>query len=116
MQSSSLPCYRQNGWWFEQIRREGSALSLDKLAGPCQKYIGVASVITDSQTNSPLNTVGHLQSVRLNGKRVYLNSGRWAGFHAGREKIPISINAGPNSIVIETCPQFSLSIAETRYW
>lgn len=106
----------QKGWWFEQVRREGFALSLDKLAGPGRRYVGVTSVFSDADTNAWLNTGGHLQTVWLNGERVYLNSGRWAGFHAGRERIPIRLNSGTNSIVIETGSQFSLNITETRYW
>jgi len=106
----------QQSWWFEQIRREGFALSLEKLAGPARRYLGAASVFSASDADAWLNTGGHLQSVWLNNRRVYLNNGRWAGFHAGRERIPVHLNAETNSIIIETGPQFSLNISETRYW
>ena len=57
------------------------------------------------------NTGAHLQTIWLNGKRIYKSEG-WTGWHAGKERVAAELNAGKNTIVIETGSAFFLSITE----
>ena len=105
----------QENWWMDQVRREGYALSVEKLLGQAETHVGVASVRTDKEKQAFLNTGVHLKTVWLNGKKVFQSTG-WTGFHAGKERIPVTLKAGDNAIVIETGSQFSLNITDELLW
>ncbi|HYG75685.1 MAG TPA: SGNH/GDSL hydrolase family protein [Planctomycetota bacterium] len=103
-------------WWQDQERQRGFAMSLDKLAGKASTYYGVATFGQPKARSAFINTGGQLKSVWLNGRNVYKASAEWTGWHAGRERIPVELPAGTNTLVIETGSQFFLSISETNDW
>jgi hypothetical protein len=105
----------QDSWWPDQVRQEGYAMSLEKLAGKAGRYIGVAIWKADKAGTAYLNTGGNLQTVWFNGKRIF-KVGEWDGYHAGTHRIAIDVLAGDNRIVIETGAQFALNITPEVLW
>ncbi len=99
-------------WWLEQERQRGFALTLEKYVGPAAGYLGIATVTTEQAKTACLNVGAQLQAVWLNGEQVYHNDGLWRGWHAGRERVPIHLNAGENTLLIATGNQFFLSITD----
>ncbi len=64
-----------------------------------------------------VNTGAGLQSIWLNGRRIFTpDRGVWTGWHAGRERIPVTLQKGPNTLIIETGKEFFLSITDTDRW
>jgi lysophospholipase L1-like esterase len=102
-------------WWAEQERRRGFAQALDKLAGPGKGYQAVATLQADKSRKVFFNTGAQLQTIWLNGQRIYHNEG-WTGWHAGKERVPAQLQAGRNVIVIETGPAFFLSVTDDNNW
>lgn len=105
----------QSNWWLEGERRRGVALSLKARAGAGVRYVGVAELEEPVARQAVLNTGAGLQAVWLNGERVY-ESKEWAGWHPGRDRIPVALKAGRNTIVIETGENFFLSITPDADW
>ena len=105
----------QDSWWPDQVRQEGYAMSLEKLLGKADHYIGVAAYRADKAGTAWLNTGGSLRSVWFNGKRIF-KAGEWNGYHAGTERIAVGVIAGDNQIVIETGSQFALNITPDALW
>jgi hypothetical protein len=103
-------------WWFDQERQRGFAIALAGKVGKAQRFIGLASVESRAKRRAFINTGASLQSVWLNGEKVYQQGGAWVGWHAGRERIPVVLQAGPNTLVIETGPQFFLSVTDDNRW
>ncbi len=99
----------QTHWWGEQTRQEGFALSLKRVAGPAAKYIGYAKVVCDRPQAACFNTGGHLQAVWLNGETIF-QALEWTGYHAGKERIPVQLRSGENTVVIETGAEFFASL------
>jgi lysophospholipase L1-like esterase len=102
-------------WWDEQERACGFALGLKALLGPAKRYVGIATVKARADAPAVLNTGAGLQAVWLNGVRVYQSDG-WHGWHAGRERLPIALRRGTNTLVIETGENFFLSITDKFDW
>src|SRR5262249_5784777 len=102
-------------WWFDHERRRGFALSLKKVAGPARVYRGVAVLKSEGARKVYFNTGAQLETVWLNGKRIFKNTGG-TGWPAGRERIPAELRAGENVVVIESGEQFFLSVTDTRDW
>lgn len=105
----------QPHWWLDQERKRGYALSLKKLVGPGKGYVGVATLEAKEPRTVYVNTGAQLSSVWLNGKRIYKNES-WTGWHAGKERIPATLKAGRNVLVIETGEQFFLSVTDDNDW
>jgi acyl-CoA thioesterase-1 len=103
------------GWWHDLERQRGFAMSLEKAIGPARKYLGVANLEEKQGRAVYFNTGAHLESIWLNGKRIYKNEG-WTGWHAGKERIPAQLRAGRNVIVIETGGPFFLSCTDDNRW
>lgn len=104
-----------DNWWSEQTRVEGFALSVEKLAGKAPHYLGYATLKADQAKTVYFNTGAHVQTIWLNGKRIYKGEG-WTGYHAGKERIAAQLQAGDNTVVIETGAQFFLSVTDTNRW
>lgn len=102
-------------WWNDQERRRGFAGALDKLAGQAKTYRGVATIEADKTRQVYFNTGGQLQTIWLNGKRIYRSAG-WTGWHAGKERVAAELQAGKNVVIIETGPGFFLSITDDKDW
>jgi lysophospholipase L1-like esterase len=105
----------QTHWWAEQTRQEGFALSLEKLAGKAPRYVAVTTIDSKVARRAYINTGAQLQTVWLNGVRVY-EAKDWTGYHAGRERIPVELREGANALLIETGPQFFVSVTEDNMW
>lgn len=104
-----------DSWWPDQIRQEGYAMALDKRAGKAKRYIGVATVRRDKAVAAFLNTGGALQSVWLNGKQIF-KADLWIGYHIGAKRIAVDLLAGDNRIVIESGPEFALTVTPNLLW
>ena len=102
-------------WWAEQERRRGFAQALDKLAGPGKGYQAVATLQADKSRKVFFNTGAQLQTIWLNGQRIYHNES-WTGWHAGKERVPAQLRAGRNVIVIEMGPAFFLGVTDDNDW
>lgn len=101
--------------WQEHERLRGFAMSLEKTVGAGAAYRAVATVESDRERDAFLNSGAHLQSAWLNGARVY-ESLEWTGWHAGKERVPIRLRKGANTLLIEAGPQFFLSITDNNDW
>jgi hypothetical protein len=53
--------------------------------------------------------------VWVNGKQIYKNEA-WTGWHAGKQRIPVELTAGANTVVIETAANFFLSVTDNNTW
>ncbi len=102
-------------WWLDNERQRGFAVSLPKLVGPAKEYRAVAVVDAKKAGKVFFNTGAQLESVWLNGKRVYHNEG-WTGWHAGKERVPAELREGRNTVVIETGEPFFLSVTDNDDW
>jgi lysophospholipase L1-like esterase len=103
-------------WWQDHERQRGFGMSLDRLVGKGKGFVGVAILETDQPKEVFLNTGAQLQTIWLNGKCIYRNEG-WTGWHAGKERLPATLAAGKNTIVIEVAGNaFFLSITDTNDW
>lgn len=105
----------QDNWWLDGERRRGFALSLKTRIGQAPRYVGVAEIAEPAARQAVLNTGAGLQAAWLNGERVYVNKD-WHGWHAGRERLPVSLKAGRNVIVIEATDNFFLSLTPDADW
>jgi len=105
-----------NNWWLEQERKRGLAVTLEKALGKAPAYEGLAAIEAAQAKTAYLNTGAALQSVWLNGKRVYAAGEEWKGWHPGRERMPVELRAGRNTLVIRTGNAFFLSITDDNTW
>jgi len=96
-------------WWHDQERRRGFAMSLETKVGAARRYQGVAVVEAERIRDVVFLPGASLQTIWLNGRRIYKSEG-WRGWHPGRESVVGRLRAGRNVVVIETGPQFFLSI------
>lgn len=94
-------------------RSRGFATNLHQTGS--QGVIAMAAVSSPQARQVFLNTGATVQSVWLNGELVYQSEG-WSGWHAGKERIPATLRAGENRIVIETGSSFFFSITEQQDW
>lgn len=103
--------------WNEQERQRGFALSLDKIIAPGKSWQGLAALENKSAQPKQVffNTGAQLQSVWLNGERIYQHT-QWRGWHAGRERIAATLKPGLNAVFIETGAQFFLSVTDDNQW
>jgi lysophospholipase L1-like esterase len=104
-----------DSWWSDQVRQEGYAMSLEKVLGKAGRYIGYATVHSVAPATACVNTSGGLKTVWFNGTRIY-TAGKWNGFHAGAERIAVQLNAGTNTVVFESGPQFALTVTPEALW
>jgi len=102
-------------WWRDQERFRGIYLGLDQRLGKAARYLGVADYYAPRPGLGYINTGGLIETVWCNGGRVHRQQG-WTGYHPGKERIAVPLRQGLNRIVIETGPDFFLSITETNTW
>ncbi len=95
-------------------RARGFAVNLHK---GTDKLVEAASVLESSEDITAfLNTGGAVQTVWLNGQKVYDNQGKTGGMHAGAERIPVSLRAGQNVLVLEAAGGFFVSMTDDYDW
>lgn len=97
--------------WTEQEHHRGFVQGLGKQVGPGDRFFGIARVKSAGAQSAVLNTGAALKAVYLNGKQVFVSSG-WAGWHAFKEQIPVQLQAGENTLVVETGDNFFLSLTD----
>jgi lysophospholipase L1-like esterase len=102
-------------WWLDDERKRGFAVSLPALVGPAKEYRAVAVAEAKKAGKVFFNTGSQLESVWLNGKRIYHNEG-WTGWHAGKQRVPAELREGRNTVVIETDGPFFLSVTDNADW
>ena len=107
--------------WMEQERRNGFAISLrDNIAGPL-RYWGTV-VKSPAEAKAFVNTAIGVRRVWLNGELVYthpMNGGeeRWTGYHAGKERVPVTLKKGDNTLVVEhNNNEFFVSVTDKLVW
>lgn len=103
-----------NDWWQDQERQRGYG-NPKPVLGPAKLVQGVATIDSPKEHSVFINTGAQLQSVWLNGERLYKNAG-WTGWHAGKERIPAKLKQGRNTLVIETNDIFFLGVTENNDW
>jgi len=106
----------QEALWLDDDRQRGFAVSLPELLGKGGMYVGVAVVTEKKPRPAFFNTGGAMKRAWLNGKQIYQVRQPWGGWHAGKERIPILLNADANTFVIETDYTFFASITDTNDW
>lgn len=105
----------QEHWWSEGERLRGFGLSLEQRIGKAKRYYGVAYLESPAPRSACINTGAGLQAVWLNGALVF-RSTAYAGWHAGRERLPVTLQAGRNVMVIEAVGNFFLSVTDSADW
>lgn len=102
--------------WGEQCRRNGFGWQVEKVAGKAPLYQAVADLEAPAPRQVWLNTGAGIAAVWLNGVRLH-EQGGWTGYHAGKERLPASLKAGVNRIVLEIRGgQFFLSVTDQLAW
>jgi lysophospholipase L1-like esterase len=104
-----------DSWWGDLLRQNGFAMSLSRLVGPAQKYQGIASLEAGQPYRALFTIGGSLGTIWLNGQCVY-RAGVWTGLHAGKERVPVQVREGKNTIVIETYGAFTLTCTARTDW
>jgi hypothetical protein len=102
--------------WMEQTRQSGFGLQLETIVGKgkLQAYT-VIDVPADKQVY--VNTGIGIDSIWLNGKKIFTPSKDWTGYHAGKERIPAQLIKGNNILIAElTGTQFFLSVTDELIW
>jgi lysophospholipase L1-like esterase len=98
-------------WWMDQERRRGFAVEL----GSAKRYQATAQVDAPAARGVFLNTGASIESVTLNGRLLW-KSGGWTGWHAGKERLAARLEAGLNTIEIESGASFFLSVTDDATW
>lgn len=102
-------------WWQEQERLRGFALGLTQLVGTGDAFQGISHRRERRARRVFFNTGAGLRTVWLNGVLVYRNT-EPTGWHAGKERIPATLRAGDNTVVIEAQASFFLSVTDNNRW
>ncbi|OGV53376.1 MAG: hypothetical protein A2X49_04280 [Lentisphaerae bacterium GWF2_52_8] len=112
----SLPQTPSGGWWGEQEQKRGFAMGVEAISGKSKLQQGIAEINSEKERIAYLNTGAGLQSTWLNGKKVFQASAEYSGWHAGKERIPVTVRQGSNKIIIECKGSFFLSLTDTNNW
>jgi hypothetical protein len=109
-ESEKLP-----NWWQDGERQRGFAVSLAAKLGKAKRYFGIAYIDAEKPREVVINTGASLQAVWINGTRVYKNT-QYRGWHAGCNRIPVTLQTGRNTLVIEAADSFFLSVTDSVDW
>ena len=110
-QAAAVP----GGWWLEQERQRGFVVGLDFVVGKAKHYQAVAEIASQRERQAFLNTGGSLETIWLNGKKIYQAPGN-SGWHPGKERLPITLRSGANQLLVETGTRFFLSLTDDNTW
>ncbi len=105
----------QESWWGEQERTRGIANDLAHAVGPAEAYLGYATVSAATDTTAYLQLGGHLTAVWLNGACVFRADSTFTGWHPGKARLPVSLRAGENVLVIECGSAFAVQVTGARF-
>ena len=102
--------------WWEQERRNGFGLKLHERIGK-GLIQAVATLDEPSARGAFINTGVGISTVWLNGRKIHEQGKAWTGFHAGKERIPVKLRQGTNTLVAELEGQhFFLSVTDKLVW
>ena len=101
--------------WLDDNRREGFQTSMDKVVGP-GSLVGITTLNASHPRTVYLNTGGGISKMWLNGKLVFTAAAPWPGWHAGKERIPVELVRGVNTVVITEQGPFFLSVTDDNQW
>jgi len=99
--------------WTYQDQVRGYATHLPYRKG--KKFVAVTTVESDTDRDAYINTGSGIQSVWINGEKVYTR-GPWLGGYPGSDRTAVTLRKGLNRIVIETPHSFFFSITDTVDW
>jgi len=99
-----------DGFWTEHERQRGTALSLEKVLGKAPHYLGTAILDEPADRDVVFKIGASLQTLWLNGNKIYASSGAWHGWHLGSNQAIAKLKAGKNTVVIETGKEFILTV------
>ena len=102
-------------WWEDQERQRGFAQSLAELVAPGKNYQALVEISAEKARPVYFNTGAQLESIWLNGKRIYRSQG-WTGWHAGKERVAATLEPGKNLVIIESGGAFFLSVTDDNSW
>ena len=109
------------GDWREQLRRNGFAININDLVAGVPRYWGTV-VQSPAEAKAFVNTAISVRHVWLNGELVFthpMNGGeeKWTGYHAGKERVPVTLQQGNNILVVEHyANEFFLSVTDKLVW
>jgi len=102
--------------WWEQERRNGFGLRVHERVG--KGLVQAVGTIAAKETRRAFISTGiGIATAWLNGRKVHEQGKAWTGFHAGKERIPVELRQGRNTLVVEIdAPQFFLSVTDKLVW
>ena len=98
------------GWWWNQERKRGVAVALDKVFGG-QHHLALTRIESAAPRHVFINAGGNLGSVWLNGKKLPKEN---HGYHPMGNRFPVDLPAGTSTIVVEADSSFSVTLTETN--
>jgi lysophospholipase L1-like esterase len=102
--------------WWEQERRNGFGLKVHERIGKGLVQ-AVATVHADQPAKAWVSIGIGIDTVWLNGKKLHEQGKAWTGFHAGKDRLPVQLEAGRNTLAVEiNGPQFFLSVTDKLVW
>ena len=110
--SERLPVPSQSFLWQDRVR----GYVLHKNWGSANQVEAIAYVDSPTEREAFLNTGGNLKTVWLNGRVLYDRGRDWTGWHPGKERIPVRLQAGRNKIVVEAENLFFVSLTDEKDW
>lgn len=106
-----------DSWWREDERQRGYATQMEFYLGKSWGYAGMVNVKSLKERQVYFNLGVNVHKVWLNGAEVYSYPEKWyPGWHAGRERVQVTLLKGNNTIVIETGKEWFFSITDDMNW
>lgn len=85
--------------------------------GGRERLVAASTLEAKEPRDAVLNVGGTLYTVWLNGEKVFDRTGMgWRGQHAGFERVPVRLQAGKNTVVVEAHGSFFVSITDEPDW
>jgi lysophospholipase L1-like esterase len=103
----------QEHWWRDQIRREGYALGLETAAGKAPRYVGMTAYQAATAGTAYFQAGAGLQTIWLNGDRIYQAPAEFRGYHAARDRVAAALRPGDNRMVIERGNEFVFCVTDS---
>ena len=102
--------------WLEQMRRNGAVMKTETLIGKGPMGQGVAKVVSAEGGPAFVQTGMGISTIWLNGAKIHDQMKVWRGAHPGKERIPVTLLKGDNTIVIEFKDNFFLAVTPGLIW
>lgn len=102
--------------WLEQMRRMGAVMKTDAIIGKGPLGQGVATVHSADGGPAFIQTGMGISTLWLNGVKIHDQMKVWRGAHPGKERIPVTLLKGDNTIVMEFKDNFFLAVTPSLIW